>query len=204
MSDEPQRPKHKTAAPALSAREIAFAQLVFQYGVRGKARAYVEAGFPPKGTPNATEAAACRIVRKRQFREYVRHLEATAAEAATVTVQEIVVGVLCIARADRRKLFDKRGVLLPPDQIPDDVAAAIEGVESEDLYEPVPGERGKKRLKGHLRKIKTGNRLAAWRTLAEWKRMLGTDKAAATGPPSPLVVVAGPEVVPPPPDEPDE
>lgn len=182
MSEEkPPRKRHKTQAPPLSAREIRFAQLCFEYGARGKERAYLEAGFPPKACAADNQTAACRLYRKRQLREYFRHLQDVAAEAAKVTTEEIVAGIAAIAKADRRKLFDKRGNMLPPDQWPDDVAAAIEGIETEEIFEVVsePGKPRRRELVGHTRKVKTGSRQAAWRTLAEIKRMLGQDKAAA-------------------------
>lgn len=180
MSKDKPRRKHKTEKPPLSAREIRFAQLVFEYGVHGKSKAYLEAGYSEHASKNATEVAACAILRKPQFRDYLRELQTAASDAAKATVEEIVQGIRCIAKADRRQLFGKRGNLLPPEDIPDDVAATIESIDNEEIYEPVPGEKGKKRLKGHMRKIKTGNRLAAWRTLAEIRGILGQDKTAAT------------------------
>lgn len=181
MAEKSSRRRHKTEPPPLSAREIRFAQLFLEYGRRGQARAYLEAGFPPRDTQNATEAAACRLVRKRQVRAYVRDLQDAAAEAAMVTVEEIARGLRRIAAADRGRLFDRFGRLRPVAQWPADVAATVEAVEVEEVYEPVPGQPGKRQLRGYVRKVKTARRLEAWRLLAQWRRMVGEDKQEAGG-----------------------
>lgn len=186
--DEPtrRRGRRKTDPPPLSAREIRFAQLLMEYGKRGTARAYTEAGFPARDTRNATEAAACRIVRKRQFREYLRHLQTVAATTAELTVEEIAAAVANIARADRRKLYDARGRVLRPHEWPEDVAAAVEAVESDEIFERT--DRGRE-LVGYTRKVKTASRLAAWVKLMEWRGML---RAAPELPPLEVLLAALP------------
>ncbi|WP_439627506.1 terminase small subunit [Gemmata sp.] len=204
MGQDPPRPTARDADRPLSAREVRFAQFLVEYGPkRGKAKAYLEAGYPPKGSPADTQTAACRVYRKRQVREYVEHLRDVAAQAARVTVEELAALVACFARADVRRLATPTGEFLPMNEWPAEVAIAVESIETQELYEPAPGERGKRRLKGYTRKVKLVAKMTAAARLMEWKRMLGHDKAPATGPVAPLVVVAGPEAVPPPPDEPE-
>lgn len=185
---DPDPPGHKTNGPPLSAREIRFCQYLVTDDT-SRYDAYTKAGFPPKVTRQATDAAAYRLVKKRQIREYIRLLQHHAAEAARVTVEELAALVRCFALADLRRVMDSQGRFLPLDQWPDDVAVAVESMESEELYEPVPGERGKRRLKGHVRKVKLVGKMSAAARLMEWKRMTGGDKdAAGKGEPPPLVV----------------
>lgn len=191
MSDpKPSRRQHKTHGPPLSVREIRFAQHIVIDDL-SKADAYLRAGFPAKPTRHATESAAFRLSRKRVIREYVRTLQTAAADAAKVTVAEVAAAIANIARADRRGLFDAKGNFLPPDRWPDDVAATVEAVESDEVFEPVPGEKGKRRVKGYVRKVKTASRLAAWAKLAEYLRMVGTQKADDAGKGHDPLVVGG-------------
>lgn len=178
---------HKTHGPILSAREIRFCQLLVTEDL-SQHDAYVKAGLPAKETRRATEQAAHRLVKKRVVREYLRHLQRVASEAARVTTEEIAAGIANIATADRRKVW-KGGRLLPPDQWPDDVAATVEAIEAEELYEPVPGAKGQRRIKSRVNKVKTASRLAAWSKLAEWKGMTGADRQdAGKAAPDPLTV----------------
>lgn len=49
--------------------------------------------------------------------------------------------LLHLATSDLRKLFDEKGVLLPPDQWPDDSAIAVSSVEVDELWEGYGAER---------------------------------------------------------------
>lgn len=198
------RRKHKTHRPPLSAREIRFCQRLMETE-ESQHDAYLAVGFPAKDTRRATEQAAHRLVKKRVVREYLRKLQDHAAEAAKVTVEELAAVMAGIVRADRRKLYDRHGTILPPDQWPDDVAATVEQVESEEVFEPVPGEKGKRRLRGYVRKVKTASRVAAATKLMEWKRMLGAEKTdPGKAAPAPLTIEKGNRHVPPPTDRPGE
>jgi phage terminase small subunit len=189
-ADTPEQkpPRKHPKPPTLSAREIRFAQLRFQYGKRGQTKAYLEAGFSEKETADATAAAASRLVKKRHVQEYLRHLRKVAADAAKVTIEELAALVSAIAHADVRRLMTRTGEFLPLDQWPDDVAIAVESIESEEILEPVPGEKGKKRLKGYTRKVKLAGKMSAATRLMEWKQMVGQKKEADKGKSDPLVV----------------
>jgi phage terminase small subunit len=171
--------RHKTEPPPLTVKQIKFCQLWVETG--NALRSYIEAGLPAKND-NTAGNLSFTLLKNTKVREYIRELQRVAADAARITVERIAAGMANIATADRRKLFDKRGRILPPDQWPDDVADTIEGIESEEIFENVSeDETGKKikrrkELKGYARKVKTASRMQAWAKLAEWKRMLGTDK----------------------------
>ncbi len=179
--------KHRTRKPELSAREVRFCQLLVETGNR--TQSYIASGLPAS-SENYANLASYRLIRNDTIREYIRYLQNVAAEAAKVTTEEIAANVANIAKADRRKFF-KNGVMLPPEQWPDDVAATLDSMEIDEIFEPVPGGKGKKRLKGYTRKVKTGSRLAAWRTLAEFKRMIGSDAGADDGKKTTPLVVDG-------------
>jgi phage terminase small subunit len=173
--------RHKTDPPPLTVKQIKFCQLWVETG--NALRSYIDAGLPAKNN-NTAGNLSFTLLKNPKVREYIRELQSIAADAAKMTVERIAAGMAKIATADRRKLYDKKGRILPPDQWPDDVADTIEGIESEEVFEnvadtdPETGKKVRKRkeLVGYTRKVKTASRMQAWAKLAEWKRMTGGDK----------------------------
>ena len=192
MSDpEPSRRKREPQRPSLSLREVRFCTLYAERGKRYGYECYLEAGFPEKETRNATDAAVKRLVRKRQIKETVWQLRQAGVDAAMATVERIAQGLARVAFADRSDLFDERGRLLPPHLWPADVAATVEAIETEEVFRLVSkkGEPKRQELVGYTRKVKTARRVEALKTLAQWRRMVGPERAdGAAKKPDPLVV----------------
>jgi phage terminase small subunit len=70
---------------------------------------------------------------------------------ANITKERVLLEVARLAFSDPRKAFDENGNLLPVNDWPDEVAAAISGIETEELFEG----RGESREKvGLTHKIK--------------------------------------------------
>jgi hypothetical protein len=183
---KPSTMRHKTESPPMSVKEIRFAQLwIERDGTSTLAQLYVDAGFPAKATPQATEQAAWRIVKKRYVREFIRELQSEAANTAKVAVSKIAQGLAQAAFADRRQLWDERGRIRLPKDWPDEVAATVETVESREVFEWVQDdgldEKGRKKprrkeLVGYVRKVRTSKRLDALKILAQWKQMLAAEE----------------------------
>lgn len=186
----PVRRKHKTQRPPLSAQDIRFARLLFDRGTKSVVACYLEAGFPVKETEIATKQSAYRRVKNQHFRNYYRNLQNRAADASQLDANMVVQGLMRIAFANRADLFDRHGCLLPKHLWPVDVAATVEGIESEELYEVVSekGQPKRKELRGHTRKVKTAGRTEALKMLATMLNLLGRDADAGKPPPAPLVV----------------
>ena len=170
----------------MSEREIKFAIHYFEHGVATEA---YRAAYPERPA-DSTRVLAWRVLRKRAVQEYIHELRKEACDAAKVTVNRLVQGLARIAFANRADFFDRHGCLLPASEWPADVAATVEGVESEDLFEVVSkkGEPKRKELKGHVRKIRTAKRTEALRLLAQFRKMIGQDADAGKAPPPPMVV----------------
>lgn len=185
----PGKTRHKTDPPPLSVREIRFCQLWAEKG--NATAAYRDAGFPA-ATNNAAHVRAYRLLRKRQVREYIRDIQRAAADAAMVTVEDLARGFRRAERADLRRLMGPDGEMLPPSEWPDDVALAISSIEVEELteFQPDPeNPRRKKKVAVGLKwKVKLENKTEARKVLAQWRRMVGADKADGGGPPDPLVI----------------
>jgi hypothetical protein len=162
MAKQKRKLRHKTEPPPLTARQIRFCQLWIEKG--NAYQCYLEAGCPLGINRNATDQIVKRLVRKRQIREYCRHLQQVAATAAEMTIEEIAAGIAAIARADRRGVMTPAGKALPPGKWPADVVATIESFEFAEGGTPT-----KKTM--YLKKIKTASRMAAFTKLAEWRGM---------------------------------
>ena len=171
MGTNTPKKRERPAKPDLSLREIRFAQHYAEHGCASAA--YRAAGFSDKPA-TSVHVLAWRVLRKPAVRSYIRQLRDEACTAAQVTTNRLAKALANIAFANRADLFDDKGRLLPPDQWPPDVAATVEGIESEDLFELISakGQPKRKELKGHARKVKTAGRLGALKLLAEWKGMV--------------------------------
>lgn len=143
---------------------------------------YIDAGFPEKPTRPAVAQAASELLRKPEISAFIRNLQTAAADAAKATVEVIAQGLARSANKDLRTLYDEKNRIKPPKDWSDELAAVIESVESEELFEFVecvdPDTKKKVRrreLIGYVRKVKTTNRTEAQKTLAHWRRMTGPD-----------------------------
>lgn len=189
---ETPRKRHRTEKPPLSAREIRFAQLCFEYGLRGRSKAFLEAGFPSKATPNDNESAACYLLRKPQLRQYMRQLEHDAMAAAAVSTEYLARGFKRAVDADVTRLLGPDGEMLPPSEWPEDVRLCVTRMEVEELSEMQPDPDNPRRKKkvaiGTKWKVWLENKTECRKVLAQWKRMIGQDKEDDRGKPDPLVV----------------
>lgn len=196
MADaDPNRPIRKSQRPALSARDVRFARLLFESRDKTVVECYLEAGFPRKDTDAATSQAAHRRVKNRYFVTFLRDLQQRAADAAQVDANAVVQGLKRIAFSRHRDLYDERGRIKLPHEWPEDIAGAVESVESEEVFElvehtdPESGKKSRrKELVGYVRKVKVAKRIEALRLLAEIVRLTGRDADAGKPPPAPLVV----------------
>lgn len=164
--DTPKR-RHKTEPPPLTLQEIRFCQRWVEHG--SGPRAIEEAGFS-NASQNARYNHAFRLLRKPKIREYIRVLQQAAADAAHVTTTIIAQGLARTAFADRRKLYDpKTGRLLDPHEWPDDVAATVESIDTDEIHDS-DGQ-----VVGYSKKVRTAKRTEAQKVLAQWLRMIGGD-----------------------------
>ena len=168
MAAEKRRLRHSTRDPAaLTVRDIKFCRHYAEHG--NATQAYQFAGFPAK---SAAEMAY-RLLKKVQIRRYIREIQRRAADAADVSAELVVQGGKRSGFADRRKLYDENGVLLPVHMWPDDVAACVVEVET------VEQKDADGNVFAYVRKVKTERRTEPQKLLAQWLGMLGDDQQAA-------------------------
>ncbi len=176
---EPAPKKRARPKPDLTLREVRFAEHFVEHG--NASEAYRAAGYAERPA-TSTWVLAFRVLRNIRVQQLIRTLRQEAIDATRVSVNRLVQALARIAFANRGDLFDEEGRVLPPSRWPADIAAAVEGVESEELYETVSefDDAAKKTVRrkvlvGHVRKVKTARRTEAIRILAQWKRMIGLD-----------------------------
>ena len=100
----------------------------------------------------------------------VRELTEVARKKLNVTVERIAVELARVAFFDPRELFDETGNPVPINELPEDAARVIAGLDVEDLFErDADGNRTKT---GMVKKYKLSNKLTALEVLAKWQKML--------------------------------
>jgi phage terminase small subunit len=116
-------------------------------------------------------------LRKPEIKEAVEALKKKASDANEVTVARVLQGILRVAELDPRKAYDSKGDLLPIHKLPDEVAFAISGIDTEEIYEY---ERGTRKNIGKVRKLKFSSRDRALELLGRYLAMF-LDRAELTG-----------------------
>jgi phage terminase small subunit len=97
----------------------------------------IKAGFSKK----TAESQASRLLRNVKVKAEIDKALSKVEEKALITVAEVVSELKKIGFADLRRAYGPDNKILPLSQIPDDVAAALVGVESEELYEGTGQDR---------------------------------------------------------------
>jgi phage terminase small subunit len=180
VSNPERKKRARPRRPELSCREVRFAEHYAEHGVA--AEAYRAAGYPD-GTTSTPRVLAWRLLRKPAVRGLIHELRREALDAARVTVNRLAQALARIAFANRADLFDERGCLLPKDQWPADVAATVEAIENEELFEVVSqkGQPRRRELRGYARKVRTAKRTEAIKLLMQWRGMIRDAEAEAMG-----------------------
>jgi phage terminase small subunit len=125
--------------------------------------AYQRAGY--KATGAAARAAAARMLTNANILEAIQEGIEERSKRTEVTTDKVLAEWAKLAFLDIRKAFDADGALKPIDQLDPDTAAAIAGLEVEEIFEPDPD--GGKRVSGHLKKIKLADKKGALDSIAK-------------------------------------
>jgi len=140
---------------------------------------------------NATQAAiragysersavviGCRLLIKDNIAAELQKLRQKISEKTELTVDRVLLEYKRLALLDIRKAFDKEGNLKPIHEWDDDTAAAIAGVEAEDIYEGTGENRA---ITGRLHKVKLSDKRAALDSIGRHLGMF-IDKSEISGP----------------------
>lgn len=131
-------------------------------------KAAISAGFSPK----TAESQASRLLSNAKVSAELARRLASIEEKAEITVVEVLRELKKIGFADIRKAYGPDNKLLPVAQLPDDLAAAVMSVESEELFEGVGQDRERV---GDTVKLKFADKVRALENLGRHLKMF-TDK----------------------------
>lgn len=134
------------------------------------ARAYRKAYDASKMSQTQVWVEANALLANPTIATRVAHYAAIADRAADVTVEKIARELFRVAFFDPRELFYADGRPIPINELPEDAARAIAGLDVEDLFEK--NTDGARERVGNVKKYKIANKLQALETLAKWKKML--------------------------------
>lgn len=145
----------------LTPKQERFVQSYLQHFNASKAAR--EAGYSEK----AAAVTGSILLRNSKVQQRINDLRGDMAGGFNVSRERLAQELARIAYGDPRAIFDKEGRMLPPDQWPDEVAATISSVETEELFSGF-GENRKQI--GYTKKVKTWEKTKAIELLT---RMMG-------------------------------
>jgi phage terminase small subunit len=99
-------------------------------------------------------------------------------ERCQVTADMVLKRLWQVGNADLRKAFDDEGILLPVDQIPEEVAQAISGIDVDDLFGFTNGRR--KRI-GETKRVRTYDKVRALEALGKHFKLF-VERSEVSGP----------------------
>ena len=120
-------------------------------------RAY-KAAYPSCKKDETASAAGSRMLGNVKVKEYIDIKQKALEEKSGVTQQRIIEELAKIAFADIRKAYDKNGNLRPIQDLDDDTAGAIIGLESFEEYE---GRGDDREYIGDTKKVKMADKIRA-------------------------------------------
>jgi phage terminase small subunit len=135
--------------------------------------AYRKAGYKAHGF-NVAEVNASRLLRNAKVAAVINAAKIERSKRNEISADRVLQEAACLAFLDIRQLYDDQGNLLPLSQWPDDVAAAVAGIESVQQYEYIDGE---KVPAGVLKKIRLWDKPGQLTLLAKHLRLLNEQPA---------------------------
>ncbi|QEL19330.1 terminase small subunit [Limnoglobus roseus] len=150
----------------LTPKQEKFAQKYIELG--NAAEAYRQSYDAKKMTDKTTWEAASRLLADSKVAARVNELKELHLKAHVVTVNRVLEEYARLAFADVRKAFDPKGNLKPIHEIPDDIAAAIAGI---DIVENQCGAsisaEGIRAVESYTKKLKFADKKGTLDSLAK-------------------------------------
>lgn len=118
--------------------------------------AYIRAGYKARG--DSASSCATKLLARPEVAAYLGQRRQSLTEGADLSLSRLTQELKAIALFDPRKLYDESGVMLPSSAWPDEVAAAVAGI---DVAEFSESRDGKKVRIGQTKKLSLWNKLDA-------------------------------------------
>ena len=144
-------------------------RFVAEYLVDGNAtKAATRAGYSKR----TAGSQGARLLKNVEISGAIKKEQKKLLDKTHLTKEMVIEGLLGIAKADVRKLFNKDGSLKDISELPTKLAMSIAGVEINDLYDGVGADRVKI---GETKTVKLPDKVRAWELLGKTMKMF-TDK----------------------------
>lgn len=136
---------------------------------RNGKRAAIAAGYSAR----TAAQKASTMLNEPAVQERIRQLTKRQLDKADITAERVMLELARLAFADIRKLYDDQGTLIPVDQLDDDTAATIAGLEVEIKTERGAGEASE--VITRTAKIRRSDKVAALGVLARHFKIVGNE-----------------------------
>lgn len=173
----------QTNTKPLTEKEEAFCQnYLIDFNGAAAAR---KAGY----SEDSAREIACQNLAKIHIRERIEQLRAGMGKSFNITRERIAQEYARIAFGDIRKIFKEDGSLLMPHEWDDDTAAAIAGIDTDDLFEGFGREREQV---GVTKKVKLSDKRSALDSLVKLMGYAAPTRTEVTGAAgTPLLPITG-------------
>lgn len=115
-------------------------------------------------TVGAARSYGSRLLKRPEIQARVVELHHQALTRKQMTAERVLTELSHIAKSDPRRLFDEKGKLRDPSEWPDDIAACIASIETEELFE---GSGEDREQIGWTKKVKFWSKPEALKLLGE-------------------------------------
>lgn len=149
------------ASRGLSLLEEAFCVAYVAKGYKVTAAALEAFGSPTKG---AARIRGWKMLKRPEIQARIRELHDQALTVKQMSSERVLTELAHIAKSDPRRLFDAQGKLLDPSQWPDDIAACIASIETEELFD---GQGEEREQIGWTKKVRFWSKPEALKLLGE-------------------------------------
>jgi phage terminase small subunit len=129
-------------------------------------QAAIRAGY--RGDPNTIGP---RLLANVGVRSHIEALKAKRSERTQITQDRVLQEIARVAFFDVRKLYDDGGGMKAPNELDDDAAAALVGLDVTEEFGP-PGDEGGREVVGRVKKAKIADKVAALTLAARHLGML--------------------------------
>jgi phage terminase small subunit len=158
----------------MNARHKIFVEEWFVNGNHG-ALAAIKAGYSKR----RAEATASDLLRRKDIKAHIKSKQGTISKKYDIKQERLLRELAAIAFSDIRKYYDENGRLKNIKDLDKDAAAALAGVETEELFEFIDGD--KSRI-GDVKKIKRWDKVKAIETINKMLGYNAPEKKEVTGP----------------------
>lgn len=160
---------------ALTPKQEKFCQEYLKSG--NATQAYKKSYSTENSTDKSINEQASILMSDRKISERIKHLASKLEQKNAITVARIADEYRKLAFLDIRRAFTENGDLIGIQDLDDDTAAAIAGIDFEEVFE---GRGDDRSHVGRIHKIKLADKIRALDALAKWKSMF-IEKIELTG-----------------------